>query len=489
MAKNMQKLTTLYRQKNNHSSGSIIVSILIVLIFLTTITFGLVSLANANMQRARGRIMLLQAQYAAESGADAAIAILNGGNTTYTGTAGDVRLLTSDQYSSTYTVQVAPGSNDKERIITATGKVYHDNTTGKPDYTRKIRVVARRSSGTTSSSMLSRNIIDVGSGVKEITGRDIFVNGYIVMRKNTTDLSAENITVVGKDPGAENCSIGGSGTLVKPSSFSDPAQTKTKLILGYNNCIDPPKNTSNTDFDVVANQTNLSPIQSTYIPWNQYMDGTYQDAGSCSDWTTGGTTRQIPILTGSKKTQYPDSGTNIASSCGTSGDINLGSNQYNITDNVHVRANFCATTACDPTFYNPDSSVKYVFVEGTVNFGSVKTASGSGPIVFIVYGTDPASKTSVCPYGGAVYLGQSGSGYTRAPALYMVAMNGLCIDGTKFGTISDPVDAPMLGGISGKNLYVASSPSTPRPLNLDPNFPVDEIPIDLAWREVNYTRL
>jgi hypothetical protein len=68
-------------------------------------------------------------------------------------------------------------------------------------------------------------------------------------------------------------------------------------------------------------------------------------------------------------------------------------------------------------------------------------------------------------------------------------MNGLCIDGTKFGTTSDPATAPVLGGISGKNIYVSSSPSTPRPLYLDPTFPLDQIPVDLAWREVYYERI
>jgi hypothetical protein len=149
----------------------------------------------------------------------------------------------------------------------------------------------------------------------------------------------------------------------------------------------------------------------------------------------------------------------------------------------------CAASACSPTFNNPTANTKYIFIEGTANFSSLKTSSGSGPIVLVTYGTDPSSKTSVCPYGGSLYLGQSGSDYTEAPALYLLAMNGLCIDGTKFGTGSDPVDAAMLGGISGKNLYIASSPSTPRPLLLDPNFPIDEIPVDLAWRATYYQRL
>ncbi|MEO6513636.1 MAG: hypothetical protein ABIR37_03025 [Candidatus Saccharimonadales bacterium] len=471
------------------SQGSVLVAMLMVLLFMTTMLFALLTLSNANLTRARSRILQLQAQYAAESGVDAAIATLNSGNTTYTGTATDVQILSFAQYKSTYSISVANGSTSKERLVTAVGKVYSPVTAASPSVTRTVRVVAQRSTTTTASSMLSRNIIDVGSGVKTILAKDIYVNGFINMNKNTTDLTAENITVAGRNVGASNCSIGGTGNLVKPSTFSNPGQTKTKLNLAFNNCITPPGNTNNTNFDVSVNQTNISTVQSLYIPWSQYMDSSYLDAGSCIDWTSGGSTRQIPSVLGSKKTHYPDSGSNTASTCGTSGDVNLGSNTYTITDNAHIRANLCASSGCDPIFNNPSGTVRYIFVEGTVNFTSVNTPASSGPIVIIAYGTDPASKTSVCPYGGAVYLGQGGSGFTRAPDLYLLAMNGLCIDGTKFGENSDPADAPMLGGIAGKNLYVASSPSTPRPLLLDPSFPVDQIPIDLAWRAVRYGRL
>jgi hypothetical protein len=342
-------------------------------------------------------------------------------------------------------------------------------------------VTAQRTSTTTSSSVVSRNIIEIGSGVKNLIGKDIYVNGFIDMAKNTTNLVAENITVAGKNTGASNCSIGGSGNLVKPSSFSHAGQTKTNITVAYNNCINPPGNTGNTNFTVSANQTNISTIQSMYIPYGQYMDGTYSSAGSCADWTTGGTTRQIPSVLGSKKTHYPDSSSNVATTCGTSGDLNLGSNQYNITDNVHIRANLCAASGCSPVFYNPSSSVRYVFVEGTINFSSVQTASGSGPIAFIVYGADPSSKTSVCPYGGAFYLGSGGN--TSAKALYALANNGVCLDKTKFGS------SPALGGLGGKNIYVATNPGTPFDLALDPNFPVDQIPIDLSWRAVGYERL
>lgn len=480
--------TTLHQKKE---SGAIIVTVLALMIFFSTMLLGMVVLAQSNLHRARGRIMLLQAQYAAESGADHAIAELNDGNLTYNGTSSETPLLdTGGQYRATYSTTVSDGSNNKEKIIISTGSVYSPASSTTPSHTRTIRIIAQRSSTTTTAAMLSRNIIDVHSGVKEITARDVHVNGFIHMNKNTTDLIAENITVAGKDTSISNCSIGGSGNLVKPASFSDPTQTKTNLLLAFNNCINPPGNISNTDFEVMVNQTNIGTVQSTYIPWGQFMDNTYQSSpGGCSDWTSGTSPRSIPSTGNTKKTHYPDNGSGVVSSCGTSGSLNLGSNTFTITDHAHVRANFCSSSACNPTFNNPSTETRFIFVEGTVNFDSVKTSSGSGPIVIITYGADPTSKNSVCPHGGAVYLGQSGSGYTRAPALYLLAMNGLCISDTKFGTSSDPIDEPMLGGISGKNLYVASSPSTPRPLILDPNFPVSDIPIDLAWRAAYYERL
>jgi len=464
--------------------GSILVTILVLMMFSTSLLLGLDILANANLYRARGRIFVLQAQYSAESGADAAIATLNSGNTTYAGTTSDVQVLSTSNYKATYSTAVSAGNSDKQRIIIATGKVYTPASAATPTYTRKIRVTTERSSTETASSVLSRNIIEIASGVKNLYARDVYTNGFIDMAKNTTNLVAENITVAGKNTGAGNCSIGGSGNLVKPSSFSNPAQTKTNLMLAYNNCLSPPGNTSNSDFNVSPNNTNVSTVQSTYIPWSQYMDSSYQNApGGCADWTSGTSPRDIPSTGNTKKTHYPNSSSNIATTCGTNGDLNLGSITYVLHDNIHIRANLCAASGCTPTFTNPSSSIVYVFVEGTINFTSVTTTSGSGPVVFIAYGADPASKAGSCPYGGSIYIGQQGNSSVNAPAAYFLATNGLCIDGTKFSV------SPALGGIGGKNIYVASNPSTPRDLALDPNFPVSAIPVDLSWRESGYERL
>ena len=142
-----------------------------------------------------------------------------------------------------------------------------------------------------------------------------------------------------------------------------------------------------------------------------------------------------------------------------------------------------AATACNPVFNNPDTGaagIKFIFVEGSVNFDTVTTSPGSGPIVLVVYGTDPASKAGACPYGGSFYLG---SGQTSAKALYVITTNGLCLDKSKFAAL------PAFGGISGKNIYVATNSGTPFDLHFDSSFPVDQIPVDLSWRAVRYRRL
>lgn len=475
---------TIYK-KQNDSNGSVLVSILIVTLFITTILFSLMELAGSNLVLAKKRIVALQAQYAAESGADLAISTLNSGNTSYTGTVSDVTLLTSSLYKATFSVTVTSGSTAKERYVRSVGKVYTPSTATSPSYTRTVEVMAQRSSTTTASSVLSRNIIDIQSSVKNVKAKDIYVNGYIKMNKNTTNLIAENITVADRNTGAGNCSISGTGNLVKPTSFITPGQTKTNIMMAYNNCIIPPGNVSTADFNILANQGSISKIQSTNIPWSQYMDGSYQNGVSgCSDWTSGAFPRSIPSTGNTKKTHYPDNLSNVSTTCGTSGDISLGSGQYNIKDHVHLRANLCAATACEPIFYNPDTGaagIKFIFIEGTVNFNSLHTAAGSGPIVFVVYGADPAAKVSICPLGGSVYVGNSST--TTAPAIYFLATNGICLDKIKFGS------GAALGGISGKNIWIDTNSGQTFDLEMDLNFPVSSIPIDLSWRATRYRRL
>ncbi len=481
----------------NASNGSVVVTILFIMMFLSTILFGLLLLANANVQRAYGRLFILQAQYAAESGADTAIATLNNTNSSYTGTTSDVTVLTTTLYKATYATTVTGGSGGAQKIITATGKVYKPANASTPSYTRKIRVTAERSSSSFAPGLMSRNIIDVDSSVKNIQAKDIYVNGYINIRSNSTNLMFETLKAAGKDTGAQNCSVEGSGHLLKASTLA--SGTKATIDLAYNNCITPPGNTTNTDFTVTPTDSSITTIQSMYIPWNQYMDNTYQNSPTgCADWTSAGSTLTIPSTGNTKKTHYPDTGSGVSASCGTSGDLSLGSKLINISDNVHIRANFCKTTACNPTFNNTSGSIKFVFIEGTVNFTTVRTCTNtstapsdlktqcggatSSPIVFITYGADPGVQTK-CPYGDSIFMSNNGSSSIVAPAAYFLATNSVCIYQPKFG------DNPAIGGLGGKNLYISSNSGSPFDLYLDPTFPVGSIPINLAWRAIGYERL
>ncbi len=466
-----------------NQTGSIIVSLLIITILLSSFIYGILSLSNATIARSRQRIFVLQAQYAAESGADTAISKLND-DPSYPGNASETTLLDGDRYRATFDVSVLAGSTAKQRTIIATGNVYVPADATEATYTRTIEVAAEQSSETTSSGLLSRNILHLQSGVKTVTARDVYVNGYIYIQRNTSDLIAESVTVAGRNTGSGNCSIEGMGNLIKPDSFTDPGQTKTKIRTAYNNCITPPGNNNTTNFDVSANESNISLVQSTFIPWSYVLDSSYGAAGNCSDWTNSGASLDIPSAGNNKLTHYPDSADGTEESCGDDGSIDLGSKQINILDHTHLRADLCADSGCQPTFNNPDTgdeNTKFVFVEGTINFDSLITAPGSGPIVFVSYGTDPASKTSRCPLGGSVFLGNSGN--TSAPAAFLLATNGICLDRTRFGS------EPALGGISGKNVYISSNPGTPFDLELDPTFPVDEIPIDLSWRAIYFKNL
>lgn len=483
-----------HSESKTSDSGLVLVAILMISVFLSILAFAIINYSTTNLSRARSRVLLLQAQYASESGADAAVAVLNSGNpcTGTTCDANDVQILdNAPHYRATYSITVTPGVDAKKKYITATGKVFAPASATTPKYTRTVEIYTERSSTTASSSLVGRNIIYIESGVKNVEVKDLYVNDYIQMNKSTTNLIAENIVVGGRNTSSGNCSIGGVGNLVKPSAFTDPAQTRTNIKVAFNNCISPPGNVSNTDFNVLSNQTDITAIQSTYIPWSQYMDASYVNSTSgCNDWTTGTFPRSIPSAGNTGRTHYPDSssGVDTSGTCGSGGNLMLGNGQYNILSHAHIRANLCGSTGCEPTFYNPDNGlsgnplvVKYIFIEGTVHFERLNTAADSGPIVFIVNGADPSGIATTCPYGGAAFLGDSGT--SSAPAAYLLALNGVCISKTRFGS------SPALGGISGKNIYIDSNPATTFDLKMDPGFPTAQIPVDLSWRAVQYRRL
>ena len=82
-------------------SGSIIVSILVIMIFLTITILSLAVISQTNISRANQRILLLQAQYAAESGADVVVAYLNSSTEAYADSGVEKKLF-KDAFATNY---------------------------------------------------------------------------------------------------------------------------------------------------------------------------------------------------------------------------------------------------------------------------------------------------------------------------------------------------------------------------------------------------
>lgn len=483
---------------SRQESGSILVSILIIMIFLTMTVLSLAVVSQTNITRATQRIYLLQAQYAAESGADAVVAYLNSSSGSYADSGTEKTLYTYDpNYRATYQATVTDDPADaNKKNVHSIGRVYQPASATTARFTYRINVKLERSSIAFTSSIVSRNSVEVASSVKAVVAKSLFVNEYVRAHKNTTDIMIDDLTVAGKYPDGNNCSLSGAGNLVRNSSL--PEGTKAKIHMAYTNCMDAtPGNTSDADFDVIANDTSLEKIASLYIPWSYKMNnndggGEYAD-GNCSDWAAASPT--IPSSGNARKTHYPDSGAGTvpASSCGGSGsapaDLNLGSKTYTINDHAHVRAHLCKAYTCTPTFINPDADKpKFIFVEGVINFERVTVDSTSpGDIVFISYSTSQnIAASKQCPSdSAAIRLGKDGSNSLLAPKAYFIATNGmLCVDQTKFDS-----GVKSLGGISGKDIYLSSNSGATFELTFSPEFPLSSIPLDLSWRASNVKRV
>ena len=486
------------RNIRDNQSGSILVSILIIMIFLTMTVMSLAVISQTNITRANQRIFLLQAQYAAESGADVVVAYLNSSAGAYADSGVEKQLTptSTTTYRATYQSTVTDTADPNKKAIHSIGRVYQPSTASTPRYTYKINVSLERSSVSFTSSIVSRNSVEVASSVKAVIAKSLFVNEYVKANKNTNDIMIDDLTIAGRYPDAGNCSLAGTGNLVRNPDL--PVGTKALLRMAYSNCMDvPPGNTSNADFDITANDPTLQKIASIYIPWSYKMNnndggGNYTN-GNCSDWSAASPT--IPSSGNARKTHYPDSGsgTTTASLCGGSGsspaDLNLGNKTYTINDHAHIRANLCKAYTCTPKFINPDADEpKFIFVEGVINFERVTVDNTSpGDVVFISYSTSQTiSASKQCPSNSAaIRLGKDGSNSLVAPNAYFIATNGmLCVDQTKFDAGTE-----SLGGVSGKDIYLSSNSGATFELTFNPEFPLNSIPLDLSWRASNVKRV
>ena len=122
---------------HRQESGSILVSILVIMIFLTMTVMSLAVVSQTNITRATQRIYLLQAQYAAESGADAVVAYLNSSSGSYADSGTEKLLYTyAPNYRATYQATVTDDPLDaNKKTVQSIGRVYQPATATTPRHT------------------------------------------------------------------------------------------------------------------------------------------------------------------------------------------------------------------------------------------------------------------------------------------------------------------------------------------------------------------
>ncbi len=238
------------RPHKQSQQGSVIVSILITTLFLTTLIFALLVLANSNLVRAKQRIYLLQAQYSAESGADSAIATLNGGNTSYTGTGGsDLTVIATTGYKSTFSTVVSAGSNSLEKIVTSTGKVYVPASATQPSFTRKVSITVTGKQG--SGYAVIGGVGGLILSNNAIIGGVVYTNGKITMSNNSIIGSATNPATV--SAAYYNCPSPADSTYPRACTSGEPISlTNSAHIYGSVSANNQTTGTGMTNSGLVA---------------------------------------------------------------------------------------------------------------------------------------------------------------------------------------------------------------------------------------------
>lgn len=204
---------------NDNQNGFLLASLIISTTLIVAVAVAITSLIINNYTLAKKDVYRLNAQLAADAGADRAVAELNN-DSDWIGTAGEVDLHNGD-YRSTYEIDILAGTSPSEKIVNVVGRTYAPATDTSPRSTRKYSVDLR-SIG--SSTGLYSIVTGVGGLFMEnsskIVGGEVFVNGEIVM-KNSAQIGLTSNPVEVKSA-HQNCPSGGGGSYPQVCSSGQP---------------------------------------------------------------------------------------------------------------------------------------------------------------------------------------------------------------------------------------------------------------------------
>lgn len=177
----------------NRSSGSALVTLIIVLPFLMLITALYMELTISSLKLAGRDQLRTHAQLATDAGIDAAMQEINVDNN-WVGTAGQIEMHNDGQVRTTYEVSVT-AINDDSKVVTSIGRSYKPVSSSTPASTVTVNVDLRavRSGQYSVVSGVGGLIM---SNSARILGGDVFINGRVTLSNSAQiGLSTNPVTL------------------------------------------------------------------------------------------------------------------------------------------------------------------------------------------------------------------------------------------------------------------------------------------------------
>jgi hypothetical protein len=163
-----------YQLQNN---GFVLVALMIICSFILALGLVTAQLGLSNLRLATVETYRINAQFAADAGLDSAIQNLNA-DETWTGSGGEVTLLSNSVMKSTYNTAVTNDTDPGFKYVDVTARTYVPATNSTPRIERKFQVKLRGVGGGSFSVVTGVGGL-VMSNNSKIVGGNVYVNGTI----------------------------------------------------------------------------------------------------------------------------------------------------------------------------------------------------------------------------------------------------------------------------------------------------------------------
>lgn len=171
--------------KSQDGAGFVLPIFTITILLVSFMVIAISSGASLNYRQARYDTLRVNAQVAADAGFDEALIMLTN-DTDWSGSAGEVTLLDTDDVRTTYETAINDGVDENSKIISVTARTYSPSDATEPDVTRRFEIdVQAVTSGTSPASVVSGVGGLVLKNNAKISGGDVLVNGTIDLRNNS----------------------------------------------------------------------------------------------------------------------------------------------------------------------------------------------------------------------------------------------------------------------------------------------------------------